>query len=175
MNFSVKPIVGGFSFKVLSDTLGEGIYIWVDLYNSTISAFDGSTEVGSPLAHASLNSTGDYLHRWHRVYASVDLSKIESAEYLLNNLWVPMTLQSNTNYTGCFWEALTLSGAPGLGAGTSLCHAWSSGPTAELTRHVLGIQAVTPGFRKWRIAPQSLGLNWARGSQSTTLTLLEYE
>jgi hypothetical protein len=47
MNFSVKPIVDGFSFKVLSDTLGEGIYIWVDFSNSSISAFDGSTEVGT--------------------------------------------------------------------------------------------------------------------------------
>jgi hypothetical protein len=26
---------------------------------------------------------------------------------------------------------------------------------------------VTPGFRDWRIAPQSLGLGWARGSQPT--------
>jgi hypothetical protein len=76
LNFSVKPIVDGFSFKVLSDTLGEGIYIWVDLSNSTISASDGSTEVGSLLAHASLNSTGDFLNRWYRVSASVGLSKI---------------------------------------------------------------------------------------------------
>jgi hypothetical protein len=91
----------------------------------------------------------------------------KSAKHLLDHLWVPMTLQTNANYSGCFWEALDLDGEPGLGAGTSLCHAWSSGPTAELTRNVLGIQAVTPGFRNWRVAPQSLGLGWARGSQPT--------
>jgi hypothetical protein len=93
----------------------------------------------------------------------------KSVKHLLNHLWVPMTLQTNANYSGCFWEALDLDGNPGLGAGTSLCHAWSSGPTAELTRHVLGIQAVTPGFREWRVAPQSLGLDWARGTQPTPL------
>jgi hypothetical protein len=91
----------------------------------------------------------------------------ESAKHLLDHLWVPMTLQTNANYSGCFWEALDLDGEPGLGAGTSLCHAWSSGPTAELTRYVLGVQAVTPGFRTWRITPQSLGLDWAKGSQPT--------
>ena len=90
-----------------------------------------------------------------------------SAKHLLNNLWTPMTLQTAQNYSGCFWEAVSLDGKPGLGDGTLLCHAWSSGPTAELTRHVLGIQAVTPGFREWRVVPQSLGLDWARGNQPT--------
>lgn len=92
-----------------------------------------------------------------------------SARHLLDNLWTPMTLQTAVNYSGCFWEAVTLDGKPGLGDGTSLCHAWSSGPTAELTRHVLGIQAVAPGYREWRVVPQSLGLEWARGSQPTPL------
>jgi len=92
-----------------------------------------------------------------------------SAKHLLDNLWTPMTLQTAANYSGCFWEAVSLDGKPGLGDGTSLCHAWSSGPTAELTRNVLGIQAVTPGFREWRVVPQSLGLEWARGSQPTPL------
>lgn len=91
----------------------------------------------------------------------------DSVKHLLNNLWTPMTLQTAANYSGCFWEAVSLDGKPGLGDGTSLCHAWSSGPTAELTRHVLGIQAVTPEFRQWRVAPQSLGLEWAKGSQPT--------
>ncbi|KAK6005782.1 hypothetical protein QM012_007424 [Aureobasidium pullulans] len=91
----------------------------------------------------------------------------ESAIYLLDRTWVPMTLQSNANYSGCFWETLNLNGGPGLGDATSLCHAWSSGPTAELTRHVLGVQVVAPGYREWRVMPQSLGLKWARGSQPT--------
>ncbi|THY46729.1 glycoside hydrolase family 78 protein [Aureobasidium pullulans] len=78
-----------------------------------------------------------------------------------------MILKTNANYTGCFWETLDLVGRPGLGDGTSLCHAWSSGPTAELSRNVLGIQPVAPGFREWRVAPQSLGLEWAKGSQPT--------
>ncbi|KAG9660130.1 glycoside hydrolase family 78 protein, partial [Aureobasidium melanogenum] len=91
----------------------------------------------------------------------------ESAIYLLDHTWVPMTLQSNVNYSGCFWETLNLDGKPGLGDATSLCHAWSSGPTAELTRNILGIQAVAPAYQEWRVVPQSLSLKWARGTQPT--------
>lgn len=58
-------------------------------------------------------------------------------------------------------------GTPGLGSVTSLCHAWSAGPTADLSRYVLGIQPVTPGFREWKVAPQTLGLAWARGEYPT--------
>lgn len=91
----------------------------------------------------------------------------QSAAYLLDHLWVPMTYRSNANYSGCFWETLTLDGRPGLDETTSLCHAWSSGPTAELTRNVLGIQTVAPAYRQWRVMPQSLGLKWAKGTQPT--------
>ncbi|KAG9756549.1 glycoside hydrolase family 78 protein, partial [Aureobasidium melanogenum] len=107
-----------------------------------------------------------YASSYH-LRAAFDAQDAESAVYLLDHTWVPMTLQSNVNYSGCFWETLTLDGKPGLGDATSLCHAWSSGPTAELTRHVLGIQAVMPAYREWRVEPQSLGLKWARGSQPT--------
>ncbi|PVH75255.1 glycoside hydrolase family 78 protein [Cadophora sp. DSE1049] len=91
----------------------------------------------------------------------------ESAKHLLYTLWAPMANTSNANYTGCFWEALTANGEPGLGASTSLCHAWSSAPTGELSRNVLGIQAVMPGFSQWRVAPQTLGLTWANGTHPT--------
>lgn len=45
LEFDVKIIDGAFSFKVLSNTLGEGIYIWVNAANSSISAHAGSTEL----------------------------------------------------------------------------------------------------------------------------------
>ncbi|TIA66861.1 glycoside hydrolase family 78 protein [Aureobasidium pullulans] len=234
MNFMVKPITGGFSFKVLSDTLGDGIYVWINLSNSTISAYSGSTEVDTLLQTARLNVTSSLLSAYfvseaqtqgvaqdanamailanvpqgnhtalgisqamsrllfvdhgalpfsntttgfsklispyassYHLRAAFAAHDAQAASHLLNNLWLPMILKTNANYTGCFWETLDLDGRPGLGDGTSLCHAWSSGPTAELSRNVLGIQPVAPGFREWRVAPQSLGLTWAKGSQPT--------
>jgi hypothetical protein len=49
----------------------------------------------------------------------------------------------------------------------SLCHGWASGPTAWMSQHVLGIQALQPGFRQVRIAPQLGRLKWAAGAYPT--------
>lgn len=49
----------------------------------------------------------------------------------------------------------------------SLCHGWASGPTAWLTRHVLGVEVLEPGCRKIRIEPHLGDLEWAEGSFPT--------
>ncbi len=49
----------------------------------------------------------------------------------------------------------------------SLCHGWSSGPTAWLMEQVLGIQPLEAGFREVAIRPELLDLKWARGSEPT--------
>ncbi|RAH58466.1 putative alpha-L-rhamnosidase C [Aspergillus piperis CBS 112811] len=90
-----------------------------------------------------------------------------NAKKLLHSVWGPISDPKNANYTGCMWEVINPDGTPGIWSGTSLCHAWSAGPTADLSRYVLGIQPVTPGFREWRVAPQTLGLDWARGEYPT--------
>nr|XP_036575848.1 alpha-l-rhamnosidase [Colletotrichum truncatum]KAF6782491.1 alpha-l-rhamnosidase [Colletotrichum truncatum] len=69
-----------------------------------------------------------------------------STMMLLKKTWAPMADPTNANYTGCFWETLDPDGTPGLGLSTSLCHGWAAGPTAELSKHVLGVQPAAPGF-----------------------------
>ena len=49
----------------------------------------------------------------------------------------------------------------------SLCHGWASGPTAWLSRHVLGVSPAAPGFTTARIAPVLGDLDWAEGSYPT--------
>jgi hypothetical protein len=87
----------------------------------------------------------------------------ESAMNLLKSLWAPMADPEGANYTGCFWETLDAVGSPALGRATSLCHGWASAPTGELSEHVLGFKAVTPGYKEWKVDPMTLGLEWARG------------
>ncbi|KAF4454661.1 hypothetical protein F53441_2895 [Fusarium austroafricanum] len=89
------------------------------------------------------------------------------ARRLLKSLWAPMANPSHANYTNCFWETLDPDGTPGLGIITSLCHGWAAGPTAELSRHVLGVQAMKPGYKTWRVQPITLGLEWAKGRVPT--------
>jgi len=49
----------------------------------------------------------------------------------------------------------------------SLCHGWASGPTSWMSRHVLGITPLEPGFARVRIAPELGDLAWAEGSYPT--------
>jgi alpha-L-rhamnosidase len=49
----------------------------------------------------------------------------------------------------------------------SLCHGWASGPTAWLSRHVLGIRPAAPGFATVDIRPHLADLAWAEGTFPT--------
>ena len=49
----------------------------------------------------------------------------------------------------------------------SLCHSWSSAPTAFLAEEVLGIRISEPGCKKIRIAPRLGNLEWAKGKYPT--------
>jgi alpha-L-rhamnosidase len=49
----------------------------------------------------------------------------------------------------------------------SLCHAWSSGPTAWLSRRILGVTPAAPGFARAHIKPNLASLQWARGTVPT--------
>lgn len=120
----------------------------------------------SSIARGFKQSISPYSSGYH-LRAAFAANDEESVKHLLYKIWGSMANASNANYTGCFWETLTATGEPGLGATTSLCHAWSSAPTSELSRNVLGIQTVTPGFAQWKVSPQTLGLSWANGTHPT--------
>jgi hypothetical protein len=49
----------------------------------------------------------------------------------------------------------------------SLCHPWSSGATAWLTDHVLGVTPYAPGFASVMVRPFVGDLMWARGTVPT--------
>jgi hypothetical protein len=49
----------------------------------------------------------------------------------------------------------------------SFCHGWAGGPTAWLSRNVLGISPAAPGCAKVRIAPNLGRLAWGEGTYPT--------
>lgn len=55
----------------------------------------------------------------------------------------------------------------------SLCHGWSSGPTAWLSDHVLGVKMVDVERRWVRIEPHLGELEWVRGSYPTPWGVIE--
>ena len=54
----------------------------------------------------------------------------------------------------------------------SLCHGWSSGPTAFLAEKVLGIEIADIGCKKIRISPNLGNLEWAKGTYPTPQGIL---
>jgi hypothetical protein len=55
----------------------------------------------------------------------------------------------------------------------SLCHGWSSGPTAWLSQHVLGISVLEPGCKTVRIVPHLSDLQWAEGTFPTPYGIIK--
>ncbi|GFF93626.1 hypothetical protein IFM60648_10146 [Aspergillus lentulus] len=146
------PSTGGVSTRTFLSSMARSLFISAGaLAFSHNSAASGWSQKVSPYASG------------YHLQAALHTRNAATATYLLHTLWGSISDPAHGNYTGCTWETLDTSGRPGLGAPTSLCHAWGSAPTAELSRHVLGIRAATPGFRRWKVEPVTLGLQWARG------------
>lgn len=57
----------------------------------------------------------------------------------------------------------------------SLCHGWASGPTAFLSRQVLGVNILEAGCKKVEITPDLGGLKWAKGKFPTPYGEIEIE
>lgn len=57
----------------------------------------------------------------------------------------------------------------------SLCHGWASGPTAWMSRHILGVEVLEPGCRKVRITPHLGDLDWAKGTYPTPYGVISVE
>lgn len=121
--------------------------------NSTVEA--GFAQKISPYASA------------YHLRAAFESNDAGAALLLLKTLWAPMANPAHANYTNRFWETLNPDGTPGLGLVTSLCHGWGAGPTAELSRHILGAQPIKPGYQEWKVEPMTLGLSWAKGRVPT--------
>ena len=111
----------------------------------------------------------------YHLRAALASNASESARKLLTTLWEPMSNMTNANYTGTFWETLNQDGQPALGLTTSLCHGWAAGPTAELSKYVLGATPLVPGWKEFKVAPQTLGLRSAAGRVPTPHGAIEID
>jgi len=74
--------------------------------------------------------------------------------------------------SGTFWEEFPREGASpyelyGRPFGKSLCHGWSTGPTALLPELVLGVRPVKAGWREFVVDPELGELGWAAATVPT--------
>jgi alpha-L-rhamnosidase len=98
----------------------------------------------------------------------------------MRQYWGGMLAEGATS----FWESydlrwpktnphLSLQADGTSGFFVSMAHGWSSGPTAWLSENVLGIRDARDGYRTVTIAPNLLGLDWAKGSVPTPHGLIK--
>ena len=83
--------------------------------------------------------------------------------------WGYMLRQGATS----FWE--TLEGERAFGHCGSLCHGWSAIPAYLLPRYLLGVEPLSPGFRKFRAAPLATATDSASGTIPTPHGDIEIE
>jgi hypothetical protein len=81
--------------------------------------------------------------------------RFDLALNLMRNFYGPM-LESGTS---TLWESHEPT--------ASTCHAFSAGPVYHLSCHALGVRPLTPGFRRFQIAPQTADLQFAKGIYPT--------
>jgi len=63
------------------------------------------------------------------------------------------------------WEVFPSSPVAGGNTLTrSHCHAWSAAPAAFFAAHLLGIRALTPGWKEVLVVPEPCGLSWAEAT-----------
>ncbi|CAF1516669.1 unnamed protein product [Adineta ricciae] len=96
--------------------------------------------------------------------AAFEQDRSDLAFDILESVWSPMA-QPSPYFTGTFWESERPINYPG--ASTSMAHTWSAGITPLLSKYVLGIKPISPGYAKWLIRPQLGNLTWASGSVCT--------
>ncbi|WP_329457289.1 alpha-L-rhamnosidase-related protein [Streptomyces sp. NBC_01497] len=90
-----------------------------------------------------------------------------NAQELLHDVWGHM-IAPGPDQTGTMWENISGSdGTPGLGAGASLSHGWSTAPTSALSGYVLGVLPDTAGYATWTVQPHPGDLAWTQGSVPT--------
>lgn len=55
----------------------------------------------------------------------------------------------------------------------SFCHGWAAGPTAWMSRHILGVKVLEPGFKKIKVEPHLGDLDWVEGTFPTPYGIIK--
>jgi len=94
----------------------------------------------------------------HFVYSALaKAERFDLALAMLRTNYLPMLASGTTT----LWESFEPS--------TSLCHAFSTSPLYQLSRHLLGVEPTRPGFREFTLQIQPADIMWAKGCYPSPL------
>jgi hypothetical protein len=123
-------------------------------------------------AHISLSQVVELTAYAKAGYAAQSLKRLKSA-------WLPIIQQGYHRFFEDIDPAKDANAQLamyGRKYATSLCHAWAgAAPVMAISRGVLGIDPVEPGYSACTVAPQRCGLDWVRGAVPTNRGPIEIE
>jgi alpha-L-rhamnosidase len=111
--------------------------------------------------------------------AYIKAGRAQGAVNRLKQAWLPMINNGYNRFFEDVWpekDPVSQLAMYGRKYANSLCHAWSgAAPVMALSRGVLGVEPVEPGYRICTVKPQLCGLEWVRGSVPAPTGLIEVE
>lgn len=153
----------------------------------SIAGFRDSTEVSNTVLKKDGPADLSTFYGFYVLNALAKSNDIDTGLDFISRYWGGMLDQGATT----FWEDFDLAWtknagpidqlvAPGkkdlhgdfgaycyIGFRHSFCHGWAGGPTAWLSKNVLGVTPVAPGCAQVRISPKLGHLAWAEGTFPT--------
>jgi len=108
---------------------------------------------------------GSPLYFYYTLEGLVEAGAIKTAIEQMRSRYTPMLEASDNPTIWEAWEGIQtgFGGSPASALWGSLVHSGGVGPAWTLSKHVLGVYPVGPGFQKCRVEPATDGLEWARG------------
>ena len=100
---------------------------------------------------------------WAELEARFAMGDDATALDLVRRTWGSMLTRDPSS---TFWEYGLQDGSIHDGS-TSLAHGWSTGAMSALSRWVLGVRPVQPGYSTYLLAPHPADLSWACGAVPT--------
>jgi len=105
--------------------------------------------------------------------------RAEGALKRLRSVWLPMIQNGYNRFFEDIWpqkDPVAQLAMYRRRYANSLCHAWSgAAPVMAISRGVLGVEPIDPGYRMCSVEPQRCGLKWARSAVPTPSGLIELE
>jgi hypothetical protein len=97
----------------------------------------------------------------------------------LKSAWLPMIQRGYWRFFEDIEPALDANqqlAMYGFKFGNSLCHAWAgAAPVMAISRGILGIEPIEPGYSVCSVNPQRCGLEWFRGAVPSPTGAIEVE
>lgn len=167
-NYSLTGIAWAILAGAANGSQAASSFAKLDELKCGIGYRTASGEICDGAYQISPNTNGFLLKALFKAERDLNVNSMAIIKTELDDFWSAMVSQ-NQYYSGASWEYIHPDGSPGLNRFTSLSHPWGAAPTYVLPEYLLGISAISPGFKSWTFTPllRGLGLDFASGTVVT--------